>query len=79
MNDDLTVTQIVADESQTCFQCFNLGLPLLGIAKGDTCMLIEGPDKTSFACMDCFNRLNAEIEKMKDEESDEEEENDCDT
>lgn len=77
MSDELTLLPIFAEEELTCFQCFNIGLPILGIAKGQYCMEIRAPGKLSYACMDCFERLNTEIKKLKaEEEIDDEQEND---
>lgn len=69
MNDELSLTPIFAETELTCFQCFNLGLPILGIAQGQHCMEIRGNGRLSHACMDCFDRLNAEIQKMESTES----------
>lgn len=69
MNEDLTLTRIIAPDSLTCYQCTNLGLPNDGIAKGDTCVEILHPNgRILFACEDCFDRLSIEIGAINEEE-----------
>lgn len=66
---DLHLTRILAPQALTCFQCFNLGLTADTIAKGETCIEIESPDRgISFACEDCFERLKIEIDGMESDE-----------
>ena len=74
---DLTLTRIVAPNRLTCFQCLNLDLPIDGIEVGDTCVEIQdATGRISFACEDCFERLNIEIGSMAtgEDEADELEE-----
>lgn len=68
---ELHLTRIIADQPLTCFQCLNLGLPLDGIAKGDTCIEIQAPNgRIDFACEDCYGRLSVEIGAIVEEEAD---------
>lgn len=61
----MTITPIIAPQSLHCFRCLRIGIPAETIAKGDSCMEIATPRKIEFACMDCYDRMFAEINEEK--------------
>lgn len=49
--------------ARTCFRCLQIGLPAGGIAAGERHIAVIGLPRvrTKFACLDCFDRLCAEM------------------
>jgi hypothetical protein len=57
----MTITQTTSTAPQTCFRCAAIGLPSNGIPAGQKHLLIVSPAKTDTACIDCYNRMIAEM------------------
>jgi hypothetical protein len=57
----MTITETTSNTPQTCFRCTAIGLPSNGIPAGQKHLLIVSPAKTDTACIDCYNRMIAEM------------------
>lgn len=61
----------IAKKSETCWRCFDIGLPTNGIQVGETFLVFKNGDICKFSCVDCFNRLKEDISNAENEDGEE--------
>jgi len=60
ISESFSIVPIIAPQPLECFRCLDEERVSL-IFAGEQCVEISKGDKIEFACMDCYNRLFAEI------------------